>query len=416
MDKKLHDQGLENRKEVLGADYVERSMSQVDDFNRELQEVLNEYCWGKIWSGKGLDRKQSILNLGMLAALGRSHEFKLHFRGALNNGVSVEELKDVLLQITGYCGFPAGVESFRLAKEVLNEQKENEHTNPGKLETFGFVGLGSMGAPWQQTCQSLSTNYVSLISQERKKELLKTLCAVIPWKKLLRPAIPCFESSDGGDVIQTVLELSNMKQTSCKTVIDTSTIGIDAVNQVQQVLDKSGITYLDCPVSGGQSGAKARTLTFMVSGPENRFRELENILKSMSSNIFYLGKNAAEAGDETLNNFLSGTAMLATSEAYAFGINQGLDPEQMFKVLNVSTGVNSATLDKFPKQVASQQYAAGFSNTMMSKDVTLFRESVKKTKTLTTLGEMVRISGNVFPGRNLIVISQKSFPLSRNKT
>ena len=102
MDKKLHDQGLENRKEVLGADYVERSMSQVDDFNRELQEVLNEYCWGKIWSGKGLDRKQrSILNLGMLAALGRSHEFKLHFRGALNNGVSIEELKDVLLQITG---------------------------------------------------------------------------------------------------------------------------------------------------------------------------------------------------------------------------------------------------------------------------------------------------------------------------
>ena len=81
MDKKLHDQGLENRKEVLGADYVERSMSQVDDFNRELQEVLNEYCWGKIWSGKGLGRKQrSILNLGMLAALGRSHEFKLHFR------------------------------------------------------------------------------------------------------------------------------------------------------------------------------------------------------------------------------------------------------------------------------------------------------------------------------------------------
>ena len=125
MDKKLHDQGLENRKEVLGVDYVERSMSQVDGFNRELQEVLNEYCWGKIWSGKGLDRKQrSILNLGMLAALGRSHEFKLHFRGAINNGVSIEELKDVLLQITGYCGFPVGVESFRLAKEVLKEQKD----------------------------------------------------------------------------------------------------------------------------------------------------------------------------------------------------------------------------------------------------------------------------------------------------
>ena len=111
----------------------------------------------------------------------------------------------------------------------------------------------------------------------------------------------------------------------------------------------------------------------------------------MSSNIFYLGEKCGQGqAMKLLNNFLSGTAMLATSEAYAFGINQGLDPEQMFKVLNVSTGVNSATLDKFPKQVASQQYSAGFSNTMMSKDVTLFRESVKKAKTLNTLGEMVQ--------------------------
>ena len=125
MDQQLHDQGLKNRKEVLGAEHVERTLSQADDFNAELQEVLNEYCWGKIWSGKGLERRQrSILNLGMLAALGRSHEFKLHFRGALNNGVTLSELKDVLLQITGYCGFPAGVESFRLAREVLNEMKE----------------------------------------------------------------------------------------------------------------------------------------------------------------------------------------------------------------------------------------------------------------------------------------------------
>ena len=125
MDQQLHDQGLKNRKEVLGTEHVERTLSQADDFNAELQEVLNEYCWGKIWSGKGLERRQrSILNLGMLAALGRSHEFKLHFRGALNNGVTLSELKDVLLQITGYCGFPAGVESFRLAREVLNEMKE----------------------------------------------------------------------------------------------------------------------------------------------------------------------------------------------------------------------------------------------------------------------------------------------------
>ena len=260
------------------------------------------------------------------------------------------------------------------------------------LETFGFVGLGSMGGP-------MATNLSKSVDKLRVFDLAGTkerapenaLCCesleeIAAFCNTLFLSLP-----DGSDVIQTVLELSNMKQTSCNTVIDTSTIGIDAVNQVQQVLDNSGITYLDCPVSGGQSGAKAGTLTFMVSGPENRFRELENILKSMSSNIFYLGEKCGQGqAMKLLNNFLSGTAMLATSEAYAFGINQGLDPEQMFKVLNVSTGVNSATLDKFPKQVANQQYSAGFSNTMMSKDVTLFRESVKKTKTLTTLGEMVQ--------------------------
>ena len=266
------------------------------------------------------------------------------------------------------------------------------------LETFGFVGLGNMGAP-------MATNLSKSVDKLRVFDLAGTkerapenaLCC----DSLEEIAASCntlfLSLPDGSDVIQTVLELSNMKQTSCKTVIDTSTIGIDALNQVQQVLDKSGITYLDCPVSGGQSGAKAGTLTFMVSGPENKFRKLENILKSMSSNIFYLGEKCGQGqAMKLLNNFLSGTAMLATSEAYAFGINQGLDPEQMFKVLNVSTGVNSATLDKFPKQVASQQYSAGFSNTMMSKDVTLFRESVKKVKTLTTLGEMVQDSWERF--------------------
>ena len=120
----LDQDGLQARRRVLGDEYVNQAITGLDTFNIEFQQLVTEYCWGKIWSGNGLDRKQrSILNLGMLAALGRSHEFKLHFRGALNNGVSIEELKDVLLQITGYCGFPAGVESFRLAREVLNEVK-----------------------------------------------------------------------------------------------------------------------------------------------------------------------------------------------------------------------------------------------------------------------------------------------------
>ncbi len=123
MPSKQFDTGLAIRKEVLGAEYVEASLAKADDFNRDFQDIVTEYCWGGAW-GRGVLTKQqrSILNLGMLAALNRPHEFKLHFRGALNNGVPLPEIREVLIQIAIYCGIPAGVEAFRLAREVLDEQ------------------------------------------------------------------------------------------------------------------------------------------------------------------------------------------------------------------------------------------------------------------------------------------------------
>jgi 4-carboxymuconolactone decarboxylase len=122
MDKERFDKGLAQRKAVLGAEYVERSLAQADDFNREFQEIVTEFAWGLCWGDDTLDRRQrSMLHLGMLAALGRMHEFGLHFRGALKNGVSRDELKAILTQITAYCGVPAGVECFRVAREILAE-------------------------------------------------------------------------------------------------------------------------------------------------------------------------------------------------------------------------------------------------------------------------------------------------------
>lgn len=124
MDREQLERGLKIRREVLGDEYVDRALNNVDDFNSDFQDILNDYCWGGTW-GRGVLSKQqrSILNLGMLAALGRSHEFGLHFRGAINNGLTQEELKEVLIQIAVYCGIPAGVESFRIARGVLDEMK-----------------------------------------------------------------------------------------------------------------------------------------------------------------------------------------------------------------------------------------------------------------------------------------------------
>jgi 4-carboxymuconolactone decarboxylase len=120
----LYARGLEVRKEVLGEEYVEKSLAAArkDDFTAPIQELVTEYCWGAIWSREGLDRRtRSMLNLAMMVALDRQPELKLHLRGALNNGVSREEIREVLLQATVYCGIPAGLEAFRTAREAFEE-------------------------------------------------------------------------------------------------------------------------------------------------------------------------------------------------------------------------------------------------------------------------------------------------------
>jgi 4-carboxymuconolactone decarboxylase len=125
MSKEMYDKGLAVRREVLGSDYVERQLASADDFNKPLQDMLTEYCWGSVWSRPQLPRKtRSLLNLAMLSALNRPIEFKTHVKGALKNGCTKEEIREVLLQVAVYCGAPAGVEAFRLAREVFSEESK----------------------------------------------------------------------------------------------------------------------------------------------------------------------------------------------------------------------------------------------------------------------------------------------------
>ncbi len=122
MDKERFDKGLAARKAVLGDEYVEKALHAADDFNKEFQELVTEYCWGFTWGEDTLDfRQRSLLNLGMIAALNRMQEWELHFRGAIKNGWSRDELKAVLHQIAIYCGIPTGVECFRIARKVWAE-------------------------------------------------------------------------------------------------------------------------------------------------------------------------------------------------------------------------------------------------------------------------------------------------------
>ena len=120
--KDLRERGLAIRRQVLGEKYVDAAMNSATDFNRPLQELLNEYCWGAGWGREGLTRKErSLINLAMLTALGRTHEVETHVRGALNNGLSQQQIAEVLLHTAIYCGVPAAVDSFRAASKVIAE-------------------------------------------------------------------------------------------------------------------------------------------------------------------------------------------------------------------------------------------------------------------------------------------------------
>jgi 4-carboxymuconolactone decarboxylase len=122
MNKDAFEKGLKTRREVLGSEYVDTSLRNAGEFNMPMQELVTEFAWNAIWNRPGLDRRsRSMINLAMLTALNRPHELKLHLRGAINNGLSKEEIREILMQTAIYCGVPAAIDSFRCAKEVFAE-------------------------------------------------------------------------------------------------------------------------------------------------------------------------------------------------------------------------------------------------------------------------------------------------------
>lgn len=128
----LFKDGLAIRREVLGAEYVDRSLAEADALTRPMQELVTEFCWGKIWTRPGLERKtRSFINLAMITALNRPHELKLHVRGALNNGLTREEIVEVFLQTAIYCGVPAAIDSMRVAREVFKEEDAQGQQSAG---------------------------------------------------------------------------------------------------------------------------------------------------------------------------------------------------------------------------------------------------------------------------------------------
>jgi 3-hydroxyisobutyrate dehydrogenase len=172
-------------------------------------------------------------------------------------------------------------------------------------------------------------------------------------------------------------------------IVDTSTVGVAAAQTVAALLAESGIDYVDAPVSGGVSGARARTLFVMYAGADEACSRVEPVLAGLSDRRRRVGDRPGLAQALKLaNNFLSATALAATSEAVAFGLSVGLDMGTMLEVIGMSSGQNAAVSDKFPQHVLNGRYASGFANSLMSKDVRLYLRAVEDRNGAAAIGEV----------------------------
>jgi 3-hydroxyisobutyrate dehydrogenase len=172
-------------------------------------------------------------------------------------------------------------------------------------------------------------------------------------------------------------------------LVDTSTIGVAAAEAIDAYLASAGIAYVDAPVSGGVAGARARTLSIMYAAPDAVCAEVEGVLAALSDRRRQVGDRPGMAQALKLaNNFLSATALAATSEAVAFGVSVGLDMGTMLEVIDASSGQSAASSDKFPNHVLNGRYAAGFANSLMSKDLKLYLGAVEAQGAPSVLGRV----------------------------
>jgi len=264
---------------------------------------------------------------------------------------------------------------------------------PGRR--FGFAGLGQMGGPMAANIAAhLSTGETALSVYDKagtKERAPEGATALESLEDLAANADTIFLSLPDGPVSVAVAgELAAMKKPRVSVVIDLSTIGLEAAKEAGQILADAGITYIDAPVSGGQTGARAGTITVMWAGPADVLESHRDVMMSMCKNLFHVGDAAGQGqAVKMLNNFLSGTAMAATSEAVAFGLSQGLDMKTLLDVVNVSTGRNTATSDKFPNRILTGTFDAGFKTKLLTKDVGLFLDSAKAAGTPVDIAEAV---------------------------
>jgi len=246
---------------------------------------------------------------------------------------------------------------------------------------IGFIGLGNMGAPMVANLAGAGWSLIVHDAAGTRDRAPADTTVAQSVAEVAGQAVTILLSLPDSAVVDAVADaIVSAPSAVTKRVVDTSTIGIAQARRIHGKLAAAGIEYVDAPVSGGVAGARAGTVSIMVSGPAPSLEELRPMLEGFTGNVFHVGVEPGQGQTmKLLNNFLSGTAMAATSEAVAFGESQGLGLALMLDVLNVSTGRNTATADKFVNRILTETFDAGFSGEQMNKDLGLYREGLAET-------------------------------------
>jgi 3-hydroxyisobutyrate dehydrogenase len=257
------------------------------------------------------------------------------------------------------------------------------------VPVVGFVGLGNMGSVLAANLVGAGLEVVThdAVGPERNPDgaaFMEDVAQLAGRADVIVLSLP-----DGAASEMVAAAIIGTSQRRVESVVDTSTVGVATAQAIDDRLAAAGITYVDAPVSGGVAGARARTLSVMYAGPEAVCAAVEPVLAGLSDRRRWVGDKPGMAQALKLaNNFLSATALAATSEAVAFGLSVGLEMGVMLEVLDASSGQSAATRDKFPNHVLTGRYAAGFANSLMAKDLKLYVGAVETQGAPSVLGRV----------------------------
>lgn len=258
---------------------------------------------------------------------------------------------------------------------------------------YGFVGLGNMGGPMAANLARSGAELVvfdkagSAARAPAGAHAARSLADVVAEAGTVFLSLP-----DGAVVLDVLAEMAGTPGRVTRTVVDLSTVEIEAARKASGLAREAGLAYVDAPVSGGRSGAVDATISVMWAGPAELLESIRPALEAMAQHVFHVGTDAGQGQAlKLLNNFLSATATAATAEALLFGVSQGLDMRTVLDVVNVSTGRSHASADKYVKRVLTGTFDSGFGTSLMAKDVRLFAEAAAAAGTANDLGTTVRV-------------------------